>query len=168
MCEREQLGESEQWYCSKCKKHSQAYKKLDIWTTPDVLILHLKRFQYVPGAYFVHRQKIDDLVSFPIARLDLGGFVRGPTDEAAPPVYDLFGVSEHSGGLGGGHYTAIAQNFKNKRWYAFNDSSVTEADASRAVSPQAYVLFYKRSRGSVPGAFPGVEKYWKDAKPAGT
>ena len=31
-----------------------------------------------------------------------------PTQDKAP-VYDLFAVSNHFGGLGGGHYTAYAQ-----------------------------------------------------------
>lgn len=51
----------------------------------------------------------------------------------------------HSGGLGGGHYTAYAKNFESGRWYDFNDSSVSPlSDPSRVVSPTAYVLFYRR------------------------
>jgi len=41
--------------------------------------------------------------------LDLSSFAMGP--QAVPPIYDLFAVSDHSGGLGGGHYTARARNF---------------------------------------------------------
>jgi ubiquitin carboxyl-terminal hydrolase 4/11/15 len=52
--------------------------------------------------------------------------------------------------MGGGHYTAYAKNFKNGRWYDFNDSYVSPADPSRVVSRQAYVLFYRRrSAGAV-------------------
>jgi ubiquitin carboxyl-terminal hydrolase 4/11/15 len=109
--EREQLGESDPWYCSSCKKHQRAYKKFDLWSAPDILIIHLKRFLYLPGTYFVHRQKIDDLVDFPIEGLDLAEFILGPKVREAPPVYDLYAVSEHSGGLGGGHYTAMAKKF---------------------------------------------------------
>eukprot|EP00607_Mallomonas_marina_P007685 CAMPEP_0182416114 /NCGR_PEP_ID=MMETSP1167-20130531/217_1 /TAXON_ID=2988 /ORGANISM="Mallomonas Sp, Strain CCMP3275" /LENGTH=110 /DNA_ID=CAMNT_0024588545 /DNA_START=929 /DNA_END=1261 /DNA_ORIENTATION=- len=61
-----------------------------------------------------------------------------------PPIYDLYGVSEHSGGLGGGHYTAICRNFEDNKWYNFNDSHVSETDAASAVSTRAYVLFYER------------------------
>jgi hypothetical protein len=53
--EREQLNEAETIYCSKCKNHLAPVKKMDLWATPDVLVIHLKRFQYVPGQYFVHR-----------------------------------------------------------------------------------------------------------------
>jgi hypothetical protein len=53
--EREQLNEAETLYCSTCKQHLAPVKKMDLWAAPDVLIIQLKRFQYVPGQYFVHR-----------------------------------------------------------------------------------------------------------------
>ncbi len=34
----EQLGEDEKYYCSKCKEHQQAIKKLDIWKLPPILV----------------------------------------------------------------------------------------------------------------------------------
>jgi hypothetical protein len=64
-------------------------------------------------------------------------------------VYDLTGVSLHSGTVSGGHYTAIGRNFLTGRWYDYNDSSVsplgpvTEANLQRR---DAYVLFYHRRR----------------------
>ena len=53
-------------------------------------------------------------------------------------------VSEHSGGLGGGHYTATALDDATQVWYHYNDSLVSRADPNNVVSSQAYVLFYKR------------------------
>ena len=64
--ERKQLSEAETFYCSGCKQHLAPVKKLDVWSAPDTLILHLKRFQYIPGQFFTHREKISDLVDFPI------------------------------------------------------------------------------------------------------
>jgi hypothetical protein len=60
----------------------------------------LKRFQYTPGQFFVQRDKINDVVDFPIEGLDLSKYVISPSklDSAAPPVYDLYAVSHHSGG----------------------------------------------------------------------
>ena len=55
-----------------------AYKKFDLWSTPDVLVLHLKRFEFVPGQYFMHRQKIESLVQFPLEKLDLRDEIKGP------------------------------------------------------------------------------------------
>lgn len=34
----EDLGEEELYYCSKCKKHCLASKKLDIWRLPPILV----------------------------------------------------------------------------------------------------------------------------------
>lgn len=45
----EELGADELYYCGKCKKHQLAKKKLDIWRLPPILIIHLKRFQFVNG-----------------------------------------------------------------------------------------------------------------------
>lgn len=36
-------------------------------------------------------------------------------------IYDLFGVSNHFGGLGGGHYTAFAKNEEDGKWHNYDD-----------------------------------------------
>lgn len=41
----ETLDEENQWYCPSCKDHVQARKTLEVWSLPDVLVLHLKRFE---------------------------------------------------------------------------------------------------------------------------
>ena len=63
----EKLDSAEAWYCPRCKEHVQASKKLDLWTAPEVLILHLKRFQYTTQS----RRKIDAPITFPLTGLDL-------------------------------------------------------------------------------------------------
>ena len=110
----ETLSEDNPWYCSNCKEMRRATKTLDIWTVPDILIIHLKRF----SGFRSFRDKIDDKVDFPVEGLDLTGKVGFPEDKSL--VYDLFAVDNHFGGLGGGHYTATAQNFFDKQWYNYN------------------------------------------------
>jgi ubiquitin carboxyl-terminal hydrolase 4/11/15 len=141
--EREELGEADPWYCPKCKTHVRAFKKFDLFSLPKVLIFHLKRFRYAQSSFYMHRDKIATLVDFPTDGLDLSEFVVGPQD-GTEPMYDLFAVSEHMGGLGGGHYTAVAKNPVNQRWFNFNDSHTSETSAESAVSARAYVLFYIR------------------------
>lgn len=148
-CEREQLEATETVYCSNCKQHNAPIKKFDLWATPDILMVQLKRFLYVPGQYFVHREKISDLVDFPIEGLDLSSYLKGPISPDNPPLYDLYAVSLHSGGLGGGHYTAICKNSASNKWFNFNDSFVSSANATDAVTTSAYVLFYKRRNATV-------------------
>lgn len=70
-CTEEKLSESNTWYCSKCKEHKQATKKMDIWKTPEILTIHLKRFSNVQGIF---REKVSTLVEFP-SILDLSTHV---------------------------------------------------------------------------------------------
>ena len=47
LTQREELCEGEEWFCSVCKGKKPGIKKLDFLDTPDVLVLHLKRFRQV-------------------------------------------------------------------------------------------------------------------------
>ncbi|XP_062374038.1 ubiquitin carboxyl-terminal hydrolase 15-like isoform X4 [Sardina pilchardus] len=135
---KEKLGAEDPWYCPNCKQHQQATKKLDLWSLPPVLVVHLKRFSY--SRYM--RDKLDSLVDFPIRDLDMSEFLINPN--AGPCRYDLIAVSNHYGGMGGGHYTAYAKNKDDDKWYYFDDSSVSPAGEDQIVSKAAYVLFYQR------------------------
>lgn len=69
------------------------------------------------------------------------------------PIYDLFAVDNHFGGLGGGHYTAAARNADDGQWYYFDDSRVSKIhDVEKEVKGEAaYVLFYRRRTKRVIG-----------------
>ena len=41
----EKLQENNEWFCSQCKKHQKASKKIEILKVPNILIIHLKRFK---------------------------------------------------------------------------------------------------------------------------
>ena len=134
-------------------------------------MVHLKRFSAGRGA----RDKLDNLIDFPLTSLDLRDRVVGSRlwadldmkpappetrlgdhvlkhDEhddmvlADTPIYDLYAVDNHYGGLGGGHYTAYAKNPLNGQWYHFDDSSVRPvSDPASTITPSAaYLLFYRR------------------------
>ena len=114
--EREEtLSENDAWYCPRCKEHQRASKKFQLWKAPDVLVIHLKRF----SAQGRLRDKLDVFVDFPVEGLDLGTRVV-VQEEGKSPIYDLFAVDNHYGGLGGGHYTAFAKNFNDDTWYEYN------------------------------------------------
>lgn len=108
------LSENDAWYCPRCKEHRRASKKFELWKSPDILVIHLKRF----SAHGRFRDKLDVRVDFPIEGLNLSGRVAIQEDKSQ--VYELFAVDNHYGGLGGGHYTAYAQNFVDKKWYEYN------------------------------------------------
>lgn len=135
----EKLSANDTWYCPTCKDHVQATKKFDIWKVPDVLVVHLKRFSFTSYS----RDKIDRFIDFPIQDFDLSSYVK--CKENTDPKYDLFAISDHFGGLGGGHYTACAKNHLNGKWYKFDDSRTAEiSNAESMKSHSNYVLFYVR------------------------
>ncbi|XP_069040333.1 ubiquitin carboxyl-terminal hydrolase 11 [Lepisosteus oculatus] len=148
----ETLEEENPWYCPTCKKHRLATKKLDLWSLPEVLIIHLKRFSYTKYS----REKLDTVVNFPIRDLDFSDFLQWkPDPEGNPPCrYDLMAVSNHYGGLRDGHYTSYARNKDNGQWYYFDDSKVTYAREDQIVTNAAYLLFYQRQDKIRPPTLP--------------
>lgn len=153
----EKLGEDDLWYCPRCKKHQQATKRFDLWKAPDVLVVHLKRFSNSRTL----RDKIDAFIDFPIEGLDLENMVGeraiakklqaqgvkieelNLTSLDEPLTYDLFGVDEHIGGLGGGHYRAYALNHHNGKWYHFDDSYVKPAKPEDAVVSTTFLINFR-------------------------
>ena len=143
--EEESLTGVNQYYCGKCKEHVDGTKKQDLWILPPVLIVHLKRFRY--NDYGKVGSKNDAAISYPTIGWDLKSHVK--SKRGVYPRYDLYAVSNHMGGLGGGHYTAHALNRFDDTWYEFNDSSYRSVSESihKRLSKSAYVLFYNRSEG---------------------
>ncbi|GAB2274235.1 hypothetical protein Dimus_009002 [Dionaea muscipula] len=138
----EPLGPDDMWYCPRCKEHRQATKKLDLWRLPEILVIHLKRFSY--NRYL--KIKLDTLVSFPVHNLDLSKYVKCKDAHTLSHVYELFAISNHYGGLGGGHYSAYAKLIDENRWYHFDDSHVSPVAEDDIKTNAAYVLFYQRVR----------------------
>jgi ubiquitin C-terminal hydrolase len=110
-----------------------------------VLIVQLKRFNYTRH----YRDKIDLFIDCPIYDLDLSQYVLNPA-EKLNAKYDLIAVSNHMGGLGGGHYTAHAKNTHDQKWHTFDDSCVTDIDENNVISKSAYVLIYQQQQQQPP------------------
>lgn len=68
----------------------------------------------------------------------------------APQKYDLYAISNHYGGLNGGHYTACVRQDARNAWYNYDDSRVSElcaigdvaGESARVKTRAAYSLFY--------------------------
>jgi len=41
----ETLDEANKRYCNRCKDHVMASKTLQVWSLPEILVVHLKRFE---------------------------------------------------------------------------------------------------------------------------
>jgi hypothetical protein len=151
----ERLDENNMWYCSQCKEHVRAMKTMELWRLPNVLVVHLKRFEF---KHALRRDKLDTLVDFPLEGLDMSvhcapSSTSSFVDETVPAIYDLFAVTNHFGRMGFGHYTAYARMWDESGisddWALFDDSSVRSVgdgmgQTASVVSPAAYVLFYRR------------------------
>nr|XP_020461460.1 ubiquitin carboxyl-terminal hydrolase 8 [Monopterus albus] len=132
----ERLTDNNKVFCRHCKAHRDSTKKLEIWKVPPILLVHLKRFSY-EGRW---KQKLQTSVDFSLDSLDLAQYVIGPKQNLKR--YSLYGVSNHYGGLDGGHYTAYCKNASRQRWYKFDDHEVSEISTSSVKSSAAYILFY--------------------------
>lgn len=110
-----QLAPDDAWKCPHCKQMQQGMVKMSLWTLPDILILHLKRFRQVGK----RRNKLSTLIRFPVSALDMTPHVvkRSQSMKNLAPLpstwkhgdtdflYDLYAVCNHHGGMHGGHYT---------------------------------------------------------------
>lgn len=145
-CEPETI---ENYKCDNCKNIGTALKKASIFQLPPKLIIQLKRFssKQIKSNNMMSRLlggKINDLINFPLYNLDLSiaqNDIKPITDK-----YNLYATVNHSGGLNGGHYVANCKNLLDKKWYHFNDSTVSYInDDKDIINDSTYVLFYEKS-----------------------
>uniref|UniRef100_A0A3B4GYX8 ubiquitinyl hydrolase 1 n=1 Tax=Pundamilia nyererei TaxID=303518 RepID=A0A3B4GYX8_9CICH len=160
----EQLAPDDAWKCPHCKQLQQGMVKMSLWTLPDILILHLKRFRQVGE----RRNKLTTFVHFPLVGLDMTphvvhrshgahqhplqpGWKQSRRPDLAPPdyLYDLYAVCNHHGGMHGGHYTAYCRNSVDGQWYSYDDSSAEPVPEAEVCTRGAYILFYQR-RNTIP------------------
>ena len=134
---------------------------MTIYKAPEILILHLKRFKN-KGTY--RKEKNETNVQFPLM-LNMTKYLIDPKPMSSyigllkkqgkycetsfeceyrseEPMYELYAISNHYGGLGGGHYTAYAKN--RDKWLELNDSSVSVVSENDLKGSGAYMLFYRR------------------------
>ncbi|XP_024898403.1 ubiquitin carboxyl-terminal hydrolase 45 isoform X4 [Pteropus alecto] len=147
--------------------YTNARKQLLISAVPTILILHLKRFHQAG----LSLRKVNRHVDFPLM-LDLAPFCSATcknVNVGEKVLYGLYGIVEHSGSMRGGHYTAyvkvrtpsrkLLEHITGKKnvpglkepdsesagqWVHVSDTYVQVVPESRALSAQAYLLFYER------------------------
>jgi ubiquitin carboxyl-terminal hydrolase 8 len=126
--------------CEKCKENGKTSKEVKLWTVPNYLIIHLKRFKQTSQGMV----KNSHFVDFPLKDLDITQFISKDKNDTNNYIYDLYAVSQHSGTLEMGHYWASCKNLDGN-WYNFNDTNVSKYNTtSTLVTNDAYILFYQR------------------------
>jgi len=167
-CETEILTGKEKYECETCDALVNCKKKMLFHKLPEVLCIHLKRFNhegsvnefglYAPDSGSASRgQKNGKYVQFPLENLDLTEFMHrtgmlveeeamdGGDERGAIYSYHLIGLVEHSGDLNRGHYIALCRHqARPDEWYEFDDATTSKVDIERVESAEAYILFYQR------------------------
>lgn len=139
--DEEKLEGDCQYFCNICNCKTDATKKTQIWYCPQRLIIHFKRFDN-------GMRKNNKKIVFPINGLNMTEYMSEYVEGEC--IYDLYGISYHSGNIGGGHYTAYTKNPINKMWYYYDDSNVLHIEESeiesKLINNGAYVLMYQARR----------------------
>ena len=104
----EKLEKDNQWYCNNCKEFVEADKKIELYSVPPFIVFCLQRFK-AHGHFF--SKKLEDKITYPITSLDMTPYILSEDQKSihGPLIYDLYGVSNHSGSLSYGHYTAYCK-----------------------------------------------------------
>ena len=131
--QEETLDKKNTWLCPSCKKQVQAKKSIKIKRCPQILIIHLKRFNQFSAS------KNSTSVNYE-ETLNMKDVIPGSTNQK----YKLISVIYHFGNIFGGHYTAAALDKMTNQWYYYDDSSVSPIMPAKVISGNAYVLFYQR------------------------
>ncbi|KAK7996278.1 ubiquitin carboxyl-terminal hydrolase [Apiospora marii] len=116
-------GENKYW-AGDDFKYQDAHKGVIFTSFPDVLHLHLKRFEY--DIQRDAMMKVNDRFEFPDF-FDAAPYLEKGADVSEPWVYKLHGVLVHSGDLNAGHYYAFLKPNKDGWFYKFDDDKVTKA-----------------------------------------
>jgi len=134
-----------------CHKKTRATKKYSIRKSPNVLVVHLKRFDFSVNGKLSHHVAYPELLNLKNlsqtpTTCSLPTLAPNDSDKKStkPSVYKLYGVLVHLGHTSrSGHYYSYVKG-PNEAWFRADDSHVSKVQASEALSQRAYMLFYKR------------------------
>ena len=140
----EHLDASNLYRCPSCKCCTKASKRLTIHRPPNVLVVHLKRFEHGGGGGG-GGEKIMRMVTYE-KELDLRPYMSEKEGGVGEVGYELYAVLVHQGStMMSGHYYSYVKA-ANGRWYQMNDEMVREADVREVLQQKAYMLFYSKKK----------------------
>lgn len=138
----EYLDGENKYECENCRARVRASKRFWIESPPNVLTIHLKRFEF--GAY---GRKIDKHIKFPTL-LDLTPYMRAPGRHRYE--YNLYAVLVHAGhSTHSGHYYSFIRA-PSGLWHAMDDNHVRQVGENVVLQQRAYMLFYVRKVSPLP------------------
>eukprot|EP00300_Choanocystis_sp_HF-7_P033735 c4614_g1_i2.p1 GENE.c4614_g1_i2~~c4614_g1_i2.p1 ORF type:complete len:441 (-),score=87.84 c4614_g1_i2:56-1378(-) len=151
----ERMTKDNKYKCESCQKDVTALKRFAIRSSPNILVLHLKRFNFQNA--FV--SKIDRYIEFP-SSLKLSRFMTQSDESNAGGLYKLFAVLVHLGARGSvtsGHYITFVKDWNSSAWFCVDDEKVYPVPQETVMQQNAYMLFYTQT---TPCPLPG----WDSSK----
>ena len=141
----EHLDRDNLYQCDYCHRKTRAVKKITIYKAPNVLVIHLKRFEGGGGMQQMYGGgKINRMVKYDMT-LDLLPCMSDKESVKADMKYTLYAVLVHSGSsMHMGHYFSYVRA-ADDQWYLMNDSSVRPVSISEVLEQRAYMLFYAKN-----------------------
>ena len=133
-CCMERLEGENSWFDEDRKVHRAVDKKIDFWSLPKILIIHINRWT-------IQGTKRDVSVTFPLTNLDFSSYVIGYNKSSY--IYDLFAVCYHHGSEKLGHYTSCCLTSAGV-WLHYDDANVSKVDSRHVVNRDSYILFYRK------------------------
>ena len=128
----EMMTGENQMYCNICKRSCDAFYGTNLYSAPNYLIINLNRGKgavYQCNVIFPEKLNILNFVSY----------------QEGNTYFELYAVICHIGPSSmSGHFVAYCKDKIDKKWYLFNDSSVTpckKKDEYKNGMP--YILFYQ-------------------------
>ncbi|KAL5474041.1 hypothetical protein EMCRGX_G028614 [Ephydatia muelleri] len=144
------LSGNNRYACPHCKKMTNAHKMFTVHRPPNVLTIHLKRFDFSRGLGV----KLGTSIDYG-EYLDIRPYT---SDKSGAPLwYRLYAVVEHLGfSIHSGHYICYVRN-SNGIWYCMNDAKVSQTSINNVLRREAYLLFYIRDHEHMPLANGGPQ-----------
>lgn len=128
----EKLDSNNKLICDKCKKKSEAIKKISFWKTNKYIIICLKRYSL--NKNILNKNEVDIQIPYEI---DMKKYV----EDNNWNKYKLVSFTSHFGNMDSGHYINV-KNINNK-WYLFDDNNIHYIKKKTINHKCSYYLLYK-------------------------
>lgn len=130
----EELSGDNAYYFEKENKKVDVIKKSKIIHLPEILTIHLKRWNYMNLRKNKKRVVFQECIDMKQYCID---------KHIGNSTYELFGVINHTGNVFGGHYYSHVKK-SDKNWYLFNDTQIKRVSSKEIVTDKSYCLFYRK------------------------
>jgi len=120
----------DEWFDDKKRENKKIMKQTYICYTPEILVIHLKRWDY-------RLNKNESLVLFD-EKINIHRYTKLVSEDSCN--YELFGIINHHGNVMNGHYFTY---IKKDKWYVYDDTTIQPMNKS-VNDNKNYCLFYRK------------------------